>query len=282
MAENMCRRFLNVWSDFPDQLDKGNYQFTDDGYSESLFTNKNADNDIDKFNAVSFWLFKQLLWDSSSSSIKAKSNIDIVHYIVIWLIYMLRLKNDEKIDNIMKFYNNCISPDQNYISSIKDYYAYKSYMELINSKLFLMDRNIKDISMFYDTFKSLCKMYNEFNEDDSNCAKNLEDAQKFVEKYEILLNDNDTDTEESLYSQILSILSTDYDNFVKRCYEKKDGCDNFPSLPAYSRSSSTKNALISITFIFVAIPIFFVISYKTIYKRKDKKNKEENESLYMA
>ncbi|SCL90941.1 Plasmodium variant antigen protein Cir/Yir/Bir, putative, partial [Plasmodium chabaudi adami] len=205
MAENMCRRFKSVWGEFSDQLDGGNYKFTDDTYSDNLFTDKNYGNDIDKVNAVSFWLFEQNLWDSSSSSINAKSNTDIVHYIVIWLIHMLRLKGDEK---VKEFYNKCINDDDNYIKSIKDTNtnAYKSYMGLINSKLCLMNTGIKDISTFYDAFKSLCNMYNEFDGDSPDCTQCLDDANKFAKKYEILFNknNNDTDTEDSLYSQILS------------------------------------------------------------------------------
>ncbi|SCL87347.1 CIR protein, partial [Plasmodium chabaudi chabaudi] len=238
MAEFMCSSFYNVWNDFPDQLDKGNYKFRDDGYSD-LFTSKSCDNDIDKVNAVSFWLFEQNLWDCSSLSINAKSNTDIVYYIVIWLIHMLRLKSDDK---VIEFYNTCINPAKGYTNSINDTNtnAYNIYKNLIDSKLLLMNEGIKDISKIYDAFKSLCNMYNGFDDDDSDCTQCLDDAKKFVEKYEILLNNNDTGIEGSLYSQILSILSTDYANFIIQCYEKKKGCGRFPYLPPYSRSSLTK------------------------------------------
>ncbi|SCL84269.1 CIR protein [Plasmodium chabaudi chabaudi] len=258
MTENMCQMFKTVWDDFPDQLDGGNYKFNDDGYSKILFTNKCCDNDIDKVNAVSFWLFVQNFGKDFSFTKNVNSDNDIVYYIVIWLIYMLRLKGD---DNVIKFYNKCINPTKEYINSIKDTKDYNIYKGPINSKLYLMNKGIKDISIFYDALKSLCKMYNEFGDDDSGCTENWDYAKKFVEKYQILLNNNDTDTEDSLYSQILSILSTDYDNFVKKCYEKK-GCGNFPSLPVYPQSFSIKVTLIPITFIFVAIPIFLEFAYK--------------------
>ncbi|SCL86808.1 CIR protein, partial [Plasmodium chabaudi adami] len=254
MAEFMCKRFENVWDDFPESVDEdGNCQSNMSDYWETLFTKKCCDNDIDKVNAVSFWLLVQNFGDGSTFTKNVNSNTNIFHYIMIWLIYTLKLKSDEKIDNVMKFYNTCINPTSEYINYIKDTNAYNTYKDLINSKLYFMNTGIKDISIFYDALKSLCKMYNEFAEDDSDCTKNLGDAKKFVEKYEILLNNNDTDTEDSLYSQILSILSTDYDNFVKKCYEKK-GCGYFPSLPVYPRSFSIKMTLIPITFIFVAIP----------------------------
>ncbi|SCL82962.1 Plasmodium variant antigen protein Cir/Yir/Bir, putative, partial [Plasmodium chabaudi adami] len=170
--------------------------------------------------------------------------------------------SDDKTDNVMKFYDTCINDDQSYINSIKDTNtnAYNIYKDPINSKLKLMNEGIKDISTFYDALKLLCNMYNDFSEDDPNCTQCLDDAKKFAKKYETLFNNNDTDIEDSLYSQILFILSTDYYNFINQCYEKKEGCGRFPCLPPYSRCSLIKNALISITFI--AIPIFLGVAYK--------------------
>ncbi|SCL91342.1 Plasmodium variant antigen protein Cir/Yir/Bir, putative, partial [Plasmodium chabaudi adami] len=258
-----CKRFENVWDDFPESVDEdGISQLNISDYWETLFNNESGDNYIDQVNSICFWLLVQNFGDGSSFTKDVNSNTNIFHYIMIWLIYTLKLKSDEKIDNVMKFYNTCINYDMNYINSIKNTKDYNIYKNLIDSKLYFMNTGIKDISKFYDAFKSLCNMYNEFAEDDSDCTKNLGDAKKFVEKYEILLNNNNNnDTEDSLYSQILSILSTDYDNFVKKCYEKK-GCGYFPSLPVYPRSFSIKMTLIPITFIFVAIPIFLEFAYK--------------------
>ncbi|SCL86227.1 CIR protein [Plasmodium chabaudi adami] len=260
MTENMCRRFKTVWDDFPKSVGKdGNNQSIINGYCETLFNKKSCDNDIDIVNAVSFWLFEQNFGDGSSLTKNVNSNTNIFHYIMIWLIYTLKLKSD---GNVTKFYNKCINGDDNYIKSIKDTNtnAYNIYKDPINSKLLSMNKGINDISKFYDAFKSLCNMYNDFSEDDPDCRQCLDDAKKFAEKYEILFNNNNNDTEDSLYSQILSILSTDYYNFIIQCYEKKKGCGRFPYLPPYSRSSLTKNALI--TFIFVAISIFLGFTYK--------------------
>ncbi|SCL89300.1 CIR protein [Plasmodium chabaudi chabaudi] len=258
MTEDMCRKFISVWADFSDQLDKGNYKFNDDGYCEALFTDNKCNTDFDKINAVCFWLFKQVMLDSSSSSIKEKINTDIIHYIMTWLIYMLRLKDDDKTDNVTKFNNKCINYDMNYINSIKDTNAYKTYKGLIDSKLYLMNAGIKDISKFYDAFRSLCNMYNEFNEDNPVCSTYLVKANEFVQKYNELNNASDI-TKDSLYYQVLSTLSNDYDNFIKK---RGAVCVDFPPLSAYSQSSSTKSAIISVTFIFVAIPIFLGIAYK--------------------
>ncbi|SCL86072.1 CIR protein [Plasmodium chabaudi chabaudi] len=263
MTENMCRGFKSVWPDLSGSVgEDGKSPSSINDYCETLFNNKKCDNYIDKVNAVSFWLFVQNFGDDSSLTKNVNTNTNIFHYIMIWLIYTLKLKSDDKTDNVKKFYDTCINGNDNYIKSIKNTNtnAYNIYKDPIKSKLLSMNKGINDISKFYDAFKSLCNMYNDFSEEDPDCRQCLDDAKKFVEKYEILLNNNDTDTEDSLYSQILSILSTDYYNFIIQCYEKKKGCGRFPYLPPYSRSSLTKNVLI--TFIFVAIPIFLGFAYK--------------------
>ncbi|VTZ70675.1 CIR protein [Plasmodium chabaudi chabaudi] len=296
MTENMCRGFKTIWDEFPNSVGKdGDNQSNINNYCETLF-NKKIYDDIDIVNAVSFWLFEQNFGGGSSLTKNVNSNTNIFHYIMIWLIYTLKLKSDDKTDNVMKFYDTCINGGDNYINSIKNtnINAYNIYKDPINSKLLSMNKGINDISKFYDAFKSLCNMYNGFNPDSPNCTQCLDDAKKFAEKYKILLNNNDTDIEGSLYCQILSILSTDYYNFISQCYEKKVGCDKFPSLPDCSRCSSTKNALISITFIFVAISIFLGFAYKhSLFgfgkrsqkqylreKRKKIKSKEYNYILF--
>ncbi|SCL84804.1 Plasmodium variant antigen protein Cir/Yir/Bir, putative, partial [Plasmodium chabaudi adami] len=151
MAELMCRGFKSVWPDFSESVgEDGNIPSNINDYCETLFKNKKCDNYNDKVNALSFWLFEQNLWDSSSSSINAKSNTDIVYYIVIWLIHMLRLKDGDQIDNVMKFYSKYINIGEDQINFTNDVRTYKSYMGLINSKLYSMNTDIKDISKFYD------------------------------------------------------------------------------------------------------------------------------------
>ncbi|VTZ68205.1 CIR protein [Plasmodium chabaudi chabaudi] len=268
----MCRNFISVWTDFPDQLDKGDYKFNDDGYCEALFTNKKCDTDLNKINAVSFWLFNKNFGDHSSLTKKANSNINIVHYIMIWLIYMLKLKNDTKVENIMNFYNKCINVGDEYIRSIADAETYNIYKDFINNKLYLMSTGIKDISKFYCAFKSLCNMYNEFNNDNPNCATCLVKANEFVKAYNELNSVSDI-TEDGFYYQILSELSNDYGNFKKKC--DNDQSIKFPilspikkaqssalSYDVASSSSSIATKLIPVLLIFGAIPIFLGVAYK--------------------
>ncbi|SCL87662.1 Plasmodium variant antigen protein Cir/Yir/Bir, putative, partial [Plasmodium chabaudi chabaudi] len=213
MAENMCRGFKNVWPDLSGSVSEdGNSPSNINDYCETLFKNKKCGNDIDKVNAVSFWLFVQNFGDNFSFTKNVDSNTNIFHYIMIWLIYTLKLKSDDKTDKVMEFYNTCINHDQSYISAIKNTKDYNIYKDPIDNKLLLMNRDIKNISIFYDALKSLCNMYNGFDGDKPDCTQCLDDAKNFAKKYKILFNNNDTGTEDSLYSQILSILSTDYYN----------------------------------------------------------------------
>ncbi|SCL88749.1 Plasmodium variant antigen protein Cir/Yir/Bir, putative, partial [Plasmodium chabaudi adami] len=164
MAEFMCQRFKTVWDDFPEGVgEDGNSQLKINDYWETLFTKKCCGNDIDKVNAVSFWLFVQNFGDNFSFTKNVDSNTNIFHYIMIWLIYTLKLKSDDKTDNVMKFYDTCINDDQSYINSIKNTNDYNIYKNLIDNNLYFKNTGIKDISIFYDAFKSLCNMYNGFN-----------------------------------------------------------------------------------------------------------------------
>ncbi|CDR19163.1 YIR protein [Plasmodium yoelii] len=258
MAEFMCKRFENIWIAFPDTLSNGNYQFKD---YEMINThcNNNCTNELDKVNAICLWLFDKNFENNSSFVNNAKSNIDIVEYIIIWLSYMLSLKSHEEITNINDFYVKYIKDDAKYNKKIDGVNAYSSYKDLIDKKQYLMNINKNVISKFYNVLKSLCNMYNEFNEDNPDCKTYSEKAKEFVEKYKEL-NEDYTNTKGSPYNQILSTLSNDYNILKSKC--NSDKSINFPSLPTFSRRSVIKSTLTSITFIFVAVSILLGISYK--------------------
>ncbi|CDU16381.1 PIR protein [Plasmodium yoelii] len=245
MNKEVCNMFSAVRSWFPDELDNGNYQFNDNNQYKQNF-NKASYTDIDKINGWCLWLFKAIFGDSLSFKKYANSNINVVVYILVWLSYKLNQKTNNGITQFMDFYTGHVKNVKEYQNPINDVGAYNSYDDLINKKNYLMKMNIKDISKFYDAFKSLCEMYTEFDEDNPKCEKYLEGDNEFVKKYDQLKKDSDINKDDS-YSQIFSILLNDYDNL-------KNKCNIFSSLLTYS--------LISIAFIFVAIPIFFGISYK--------------------
>ncbi|ETB56470.1 hypothetical protein YYC_05543 [Plasmodium yoelii 17X] len=124
-----------------------------------------------------------------------------------------------------------------------------------------MDIDIKDISNFYDAFKSLCNMYSEIGAYDDQCNKCLENAGELFENYEKLKNALDINKGSSYY-QLLSSLSNDYKN-LEKIYSAK--CSH-TSLVACPRSSIIKNTVIaiaiSIAFIFASVSIFLGIAYK--------------------
>ncbi|ETB59324.1 hypothetical protein YYC_02842 [Plasmodium yoelii 17X] len=258
MAEFMCKRFENIWSAFPDTLSNGNYQFKDYEIINS-YCNNNCTTELDKVNVICLWLFEKNFENNSSFVNNAKSNINIVEYIIIWLSYMLSLKSHDEITNINDFYDKYIKKGEKYIKEINDVSDYKSYKDLIDKKQYLMNINKNVISKFYNALKSLCNMYNEFNDDDPKCETYLEKAKEFVEKYKEL-NEYHNNTKDSPYNQILSTLSNDYNVLKDKCNSAQSV--NFPSLPTFSRRSVIKNTLTSITFIFVAVSIFVGIAYK--------------------
>ncbi|CDS44567.1 PIR protein [Plasmodium yoelii] len=278
MNVEVCKRFKNVWEDFPDKLDGDEkYQFNDDNFFKEYCNNK-CSSYIDKINVGFLYLFDGFFKNSSVFESVAKSNINIVEYIMIWLSYMFNLKKNNSISNLNYFYCDYID-NSKYKNSI-EVGAYNSYDDLINKKNYLMKMNIKDISKFYDPFKLLCEMYNEFDENKKDCTTCSEKASQFVEKYEKLYNDYNSN-EESSYKEILCTLSTDYDNFKKYC-DDAQCCKSSPlptidktKIPAKcseqiseqrsevtSSSSSIASKLILVLSIFGAIAIFFGISYK--------------------
>ncbi|VTZ75100.1 PIR protein [Plasmodium yoelii] len=245
MNKEMCNMFSAVREWFPDELDNGNYQFNYNNQYKQHF-NKETYTDIDIINGWCLLLFNAIFGNSFSFNKYAKSNINVVAYILVWLSYKLNQKPDNGITKLMDFYTGHMQNVKEYQKPIENVEEYKTYIELINKNKDLLNINFKYISKFYDAFKSLCEMYTEFDEDNPKCEKYLEGDNEFVKKYDQLKKDSDINKDDS-YSQIFSILSNDYDNL-------KNKCNLFSSFLTYS--------LISIAFIFVAIPIFFGISYK--------------------
>ncbi|ETB59023.1 hypothetical protein YYC_03315 [Plasmodium yoelii 17X] len=275
MNVEVCKRFKNVWDDFRDKLDSNEkYQFKGDNIFKTYCTN-NCTSFIDKMNAGCLYLFDECFKNSSVFESVAKNNINIVEYIMIWLSYMLRLKDNLGINDINQFYDDFIIKDK-YNEGIIGVKDYNSYDDLMNKKKYLMEMNIKDISKFYDPFKLLCEMYTEFDENKKDCTKCSEKARQFVERYE-KLNGDSNNTDGSSYKQLLCTLSTDYENFKKYC-DDAQYCKSSPlptidkaKIPAKcseqisevtSSSSSIASKLIPVLSIFGAIAIFLGISYK--------------------
>ncbi|SCL86671.1 BIR protein [Plasmodium berghei] len=303
MDAEICKNFLLVRTNFPDQLDSdGEYKFKDDGHFKKYCSGNNCSSNLEKVNAGCLYFFDEFFKDSSVFKSVANSNIDIVDYIIIWLSYMLNLKENDYNNSLNHFYTTYIN-NEKYKNPIDGVEAYSNYKNIIEKKHDLTKMNIKDISKFYDSFILLCEMYTAFNDDNKNCTNCSEKANKFVKKYQELDGDSNN-TEGTSYSKILSTLSTDYNNL-------KNKCSNIPTLPEVNTSQNTPkspgqnsaqtsevtplsssigNKLIPVLLIFSAIAFFLGIFYKYSlfksrkraqkqYLREKLKNKEENGSL---
>ncbi|VTZ73542.1 PIR protein, fragment [Plasmodium yoelii] len=136
------------------------------------------------------------------------NNKEYVGYILMLVGCMLSLKNNDGTNNLKYFYSTFINSDEKY-KAIKDATDYK---DLIDKKQNLMNMII--IFKFYDAFKILCNIYNEYKKENTNCKNYLKKAKEFVKKYEELNKDLNI-TEDSPFYQVFSSLSTDYNNLKK-------------------------------------------------------------------
>ncbi|EAA19528.1 uncharacterized protein PY17X_0400019 [Plasmodium yoelii] len=245
LTSTVCKEFDSLREKIPDELDDPvNYMST-----SGTLTLYCPDNQCKTYNNIvnggCIWLLDTFYGGKTVFSHYANKNIDIVVYIMMWLGYKLNHKLNTEFSNINEFYDKHMKNYHKYTKKIYDVDGYSSYNDLIDTHNYVLNIPKEDISKFYDAFKSLCKLYTECDDSESDYNSYLEKTQEFVKKYE-QLKDLDISENES-YRQLFSILSKDYDNL-------KNKCSYFPPLLTYS--------LISIAFIFVAIPIFLGISYK--------------------
>ncbi|ETB56057.1 hypothetical protein YYC_05903 [Plasmodium yoelii 17X] len=277
MNKEVCEKFMNVWDSFPDKLDNDKYyKFENNNILNSYCDNDQCEDDIKKISAGFFYLLSKFFGDPNSFNFDEKSNNDIFYYIMIWLSYMLNLKKNDLNNSLQYFYDIDISNQNKYKNSIVGFAKYNSFKELLDEKK-IVNMDIKAISKFYDAFKSLCTMYNGFNDNTSDCTKYLNGANEFANKYKDL-NEDHSITGNNLYNQLLCTLSTDYDNFKKK-YNNVQSCKSSP-LPTIekcvqsselksaqtfgvaSSSSTIGNKLFIVLSIFGVIAFFLGISYK--------------------
>ncbi|ETB57997.1 hypothetical protein YYC_04773 [Plasmodium yoelii 17X] len=279
MNDEVCKNFLLVRNWFPDQLINNNYHINNDEHLKKYCNQEKCDGPLEKVNAGCLYFFNEFFGSSDLFNSVAKSNVNIVGYIMIWLSYMLNLKPEGTMSNLQYFYNLYINKGEKYNEDITNVTEYKNYKYLIDKNSYFLNMDKSIISKLYEALKSLCNMYNEFNANKPNCENCLEKAKDFVEKYE-KINDNPNNIDSSPYRQVLCTLSNDYDNFKKKCKDIK--CSNYSSFPTIekkkipvkcseqtvqiseviSSSSSIGNKLIIVLSIFGAIAFFLGISYK--------------------
>ncbi|EAA21972.1 putative yir2 protein [Plasmodium yoelii yoelii] len=224
------------------------YQFKDNNFlnnycdhvdfSSSFCNNNNiSQNDLDKISAGCLYLLDEFIKECGVDPSLAKNNIDIVDYILIWLIYMINLKYSEESNIIMCFSSAYIYDCDKYTKKI-DELTNKSYKDVIGEKWYLLDMDSKIVPKFYKAFKSLCEMYTKFDENKEDCTNYSEKADKFVKQYEELYEDYNK-TKDSSYKKVLCTLSTDYDNLIKKCNDTQ--CCKSSPLPTIETEKIPEN-----------------------------------------
>ncbi|CDU16404.1 PIR protein [Plasmodium yoelii] len=291
MDYKLCGRFDHLRLFYSDELGKSagrdihSLGSINSYCSNEVPKDKNCNTDIDKIKGAFLWLFEQSIIINIDSLSKDKSGAFII-YIMIWLSYMLKIKNVNTFKNINEFYKEHIKDNTHYTNNkkcgddcnsiLKNKLEYNNFNEFIEANEYLMNIDIKDISNFYAPIKLLCKMHTGCNAQKSNCTECLQIANEFVETYEKLYNDYNNNENKS-YSKVLSILSNDYDNLKNKCNDvnfkdisslraiktKENGVQSSEhSSEVTSSSSSVTNKLFIVLSIFGAIAFFLGIAYK--------------------
>ncbi|CDS45026.1 PIR protein [Plasmodium yoelii] len=191
-------------------------------------------------------------------------NIDsgkLIEYAILWLSYKLNKKKENGITTLNDFYTKHMENNSCYKENIDNTTDSNSKIkkDVIEKKIKSMNIDIKDISNYYDPFKSLCNVYSELDPEKTQSKTCLENAREFFEKYEKHINALDI-TKGDSYSQLWFSLLKDYKNFENNYNSLL--CTNGPPFVACPRSSITKNILITIAIIFVAASILLGVSYK--------------------
>ncbi|SCL86159.1 Plasmodium variant antigen protein Cir/Yir/Bir, putative, partial [Plasmodium chabaudi chabaudi] len=151
------------------------------------------------------------------------NNDKLAEYTILWLGYKLNQYPHENITTLNDFYTKHIKTNTYYNEKITNASDSNTYMGIIDKKQYLMNVDVNTISNFYEAFGILCKIYYELGDEGTKCEKCYKHAEDFVKKFEIL-NDDSNNTDGSPYRQILSTLSTDYNNL-------KNICSVFQSIP---------------------------------------------------
>ncbi|VEV55109.1 PIR protein CIR protein [Plasmodium vinckei vinckei] len=218
-------------------------------------------------------------------------NDKLAEYAILWLSYKLNKKPKNNFTNLNEFYTKYIVNNNDYNKIINDNdNDSMTYKDIINKKKDLLNMNINEISKFNGLFSILLLLYILIGDEYWDSTEYPKYAINFANKFEEL-NKDSNNIENSSYNNLLSTLSNDYNNLKNICNHGR--CTNFPSLPkiepkknfaqileqtseSTSSSSSILKTVIPGLSTFSVIPVFFGIAYKTIYKKKIKKNKEEN------
>ncbi|ETB59997.1 hypothetical protein YYC_02390 [Plasmodium yoelii 17X] len=283
MDDDICGKFVVLKTYLPDELGKSSVVIFDDSSKlKDYCPDGNCNTNLNKIMAGFLWLFEQNCSKFQKTPDKNKM-ITIFLYIISWLSYKLNQNSEYNFTTINDFYTKHVNDNQKYTSIINDASKCTNFKNIIDEQKDFLNINIEDMSNFYDAFKLLCNIHDnvETSADDNTLSGN---AIHFFNKYSEI---NDYyNIENTLYSKILSFLSTDYNKLKTKCDSKLDQSKKFPTLPteratkSFLRHSSIQISVIPMTFIFFALLIYLGIMYKASKTQfKNQKNNEENNSL---
>ncbi|CAD2110876.1 PIR protein CIR protein [Plasmodium vinckei petteri] len=194
----------------------------------------------------------------------------LAEYAILFLSYKLNENPEYSVRKLNDIYTKNIEKNEYYNNKIK--VNGLTCKEIINRKKNLMNMNINEISKFNEAFSILCKLYNGIINNKLDCTKYPSYPENFANKFKELNDDSNINGNNS-YSKLLSTLSDDY-NHLKNKYGNDKSC-NFLPIP---KVKTPPSKLIPVLSTFSVIPVFLGIAYKTIYKEKIKKSKEEIET----
>ncbi|ETB57288.1 hypothetical protein YYC_05084 [Plasmodium yoelii 17X] len=90
MDADICKKFQDLRNSLSDNLNaSGSYEFTNEDDFKDYCTGNKCNDDTGKISAGCLYLLDAFFKDNSVFNSVAKSNINIVEYIIIWLSYMI-------------------------------------------------------------------------------------------------------------------------------------------------------------------------------------------------
>ncbi|CDU85267.1 PIR protein [Plasmodium yoelii] len=265
MDDSLCGKFGFLRTYLPDDL---SITTTPDFFEYSKFKNycpnEDCNTDLDKITIGFLWLLEQYFTISLDKSYNENNTKPFFLYIILWLSYKLNKNTEHNATKINDFYIKHVNENDKYKKFRDAAYTYTDLEEFINKQNELLNIDIKDLSNFYDASKLICSMYgNVAQGQTSEILSN--NVNEFINKYTEL--NNKYNNEDAPHRQILSALSTDYNNLNKKCSNIpyfSEITSNMYALKSgdTSSSSSIGNKLFTVVSIFGAIAFFLGISYK--------------------
>ncbi|CDU17769.1 PIR protein [Plasmodium yoelii] len=266
MDDDICGNFVVLRTYLPDELgESAKIDFKSSSSLKKYCPNGNCNTNLDKIMAGFLWLFEENCSKFQKTPSDENKMITIFLYIISWLSYKLNQNSEYNFTTINDFYTKHVNDNQQYTSIINDVSKCTNFKKIIDKQKDFLNINIEDMSNFYDAFKLLCNIHD-------NVTRNVYDntlsgnAIHFFNKYSEI---NDYyNIENTLYSKILSFLSTDYNNLKTKCDKNLDQSKKFPILPTeratktFLRQSSIQISVVPMTFIFCALLIYLGIVYK--------------------